>query len=200
MRTFVAIELPEHVRRQLEAEQRRLGRMLQEAHLTQLVRWTAGQNLHLTLRFLGETGVAQQDAVAHGLAALARTEPPFALAPHQLGCFPNWHRPNIIWIDFTGATEALGRLQRHVEQTARSAGFPAEERPFTPHLTLGRVRREIDAHARQQLGEVLQRAQAAHAGASDNGAFPIAAVAFIQSELRPDGPHYTTLADYSLNG
>lgn len=202
MRTFITIALPDTVRRLLEEQQRRLERALQDAQLVNVVRWTATQNLHLTLRFLGETSAEQRDAVDSGLTALLQAQPSFALALHQLGCFPTWRRPNIVWIDFSGAITSLGRLQHQVEQAVTSAGFPAEDRPFAPHLTIGRVRKDAGTHERQQLGEVLQREQARSASllTTQTAQFTVAEVPFMQSDLRPSGPVYTLLASYSLKG
>ena len=202
VRTFVAIELPDAVRRLLEDQQRRLEHALQDAQLAHVVRWTAAPNLHLTLRFLGETSATQRDAVDRGLTALLQAQGAFPLALRQLGCFPNWRRPNIVWIDFSGATATLGRLQQQVEQAAIAAGFAAEERPFTAHLTIGRVRKDAGLRERQQLGEVLQRTQAQIASllAVHTAQFTVAQVALMQSDLRPSGPVYATLVDYSLKG
>jgi 2'-5' RNA ligase len=202
MRTFVAIEMPASVRQVVADVQQRLAHSLAAASMPNLVRWTAPQHLHLTLRFLGETSDAQRLLVERELASRLPVQPACALALHQLGVFPNWRRPNIIWVDFAGATTQLLRVQSAVERAVQAVGFAAEERPFTPHLTIGRVARDAGPPARQQLGERVQREQA-HCAAQLAAAaahFTAEAVAFVQSDLRPSGPIYTTLASYSLKG
>ncbi len=200
MRTFVAVEMPTAVRQVLAEVAQRLARSLADAQLANLVRWTTPQNLHLTLRFLGETSDAQRLSVEHELASRLPAQPACPLALHQLGCFPNWRRPNIIWVDFSGASAELMRVQTAVEGAVQAAGFAAETRPFTPHLTIGRIARDASPSARQQLGEHIQRAQTRCAALLAAVHFTVSAVAFIQSDLRPSGPVYTTLASYSLKG
>ncbi len=202
MRTFIAIEMPAAVRDLLADLQQRLDHTLNDAHAGNRVRWTTAPNLHLTLRFLGETSDSQRSIVERELASRLHLQPAFALGLHQLGCFPNWGRPTIVWGDFTGATGQLASVQALVETAVRVAGFAAEERPFTPHLTIGRVKKDVTAREQQQLGEVLQQAQARSAAlmAAPAAQFTVDAVAFVQSELRPSGPVYTTLTSYSLNG
>jgi 2'-5' RNA ligase len=200
LRTFVAVDMPAAVRQVLVDVQQRVAHSLADAQIANLVRWTAPQNLHLTLRFLGETGDAQQLLVARELAGRLPAQPACALALHQLGCFPNWRRPNIIWVDFAGAIADLLRVQTAVESAVRAAGFGAETRPFTPHLTIGRVARDASPSARQQVGERVQREQTRCAALLAAAHFTADAVAFFQSDLRPSGPVYTALASYSLKG
>lgn len=200
MRTFIAIEIPDAARRLLLELTRRLGRSLDGASIGGCVRWTAAENLHLTLRFLGETSDDQRRAVDSGLASRLAAEPAFSLAFRQIGVFPNWRRPNILWVDFTGGIARLERTQAQVEAAVAHAGFPAEARPFTPHLTIGRVKKDASPAVRQQLGELLQREQAAARLDVPAAQFTVDAVTFVHSDLRPAGPVYTPLARYSLNG
>ena len=202
MRTFIAIDLPDAVKRRLGDVQRQLDHALEELHIARSVRWTTAQNLHLTLRFLGDTTEAQRDAIQRQMTTIARPHATFALALHQLGCFPNWRRPNIVWVDFTGDTALLQRLQGEIEQMVCAAGFPAEGRPFTPHLTIGRVSKDASTQVRAQLGEALQREQVrSTTGFTPRTAqFAVAEIAFMQSELHPSGSVYTRLAGYSLKG
>ena len=202
MRTFIAVDISDAARRLLLDLARRLDRSLDSASIGGCVRWTAPENLHLTLRFLGETSDAQRRAVDGGLASRLAAQPAFVLAVRHLGVFPNWRRPNILWVDFTGGVASLERTQALVEDAVAHAGFPAEERPFTPHLTIGRVKKDASPAVRQKFGELLQREQAATTARLDTPAaqFTVDAVTFVRSDLRPAGPVYTPLARYSLNG
>ena len=127
------------------------------------IRWARPSNLHLTLRFLG-------DRVEHGLLVqidkslrqIASQTSPFVLNARGTGAFPNQDRPRVIWIGLVN--EQLMRLARQVEDAAVEAGFAAEARPYTPHLTIGRtrdlrgwhdVRPILDSHSEHDFGSSL---------------------------------------------
>ena len=173
MRTFIAIELPDDVKRRVIEQQRRLQKQLQEQGLDDCVRWTAPANLHLTLRFLGDTTGSQRVQLEADLAALAAGQTPLALSVHALGCFPNFRRPTIVWLDFQGDLPALLQFQQRVEQLAQAAGFAPEDRAFTPHLTIGRAQKSASSAALQRAGELLrqvsQAASEANIGARGEG-------------------------------
>ncbi len=198
MRTFVAIELPRPIRQRLVARQRWLEQHLSESRAGDVVRWTAAENLHLTLRFLGETSVAQLGTLAAAFTDLAAQTEPLELALHQLGCFPNFRRPSIVWIDLRGMLEALQQLQAAVEIIAQNSGFLPEARPFTPHLTIGRMRRETTPAHLQQAGDVLCGLAAALDDAQPT--FSVTQFVLMQSDLRQAGPIYTPLGVYRFAG
>ena len=198
MRTFVAIELPESVRQRLVARQRWLEQQLIESGAGGVVRWTATDNLHLTLRFLGETSVAQQAALAAAFTSLAMQAMPLEFSLHQLGCFPTFRHPSIVWIDLRGTLEALQQLQTAIETIAQASGFLPEERPFTPHLTIGRARRDTAPATLQQAGSVLHRLAAAPG--AEQPTFTVSQFVLMQSDLRPARPTYTPLGAYRFTG
>jgi len=142
VRAFVAIALPENVQRALATLQQRLSRQLRERKLDEALRWTPVANLHLTLRFLGEIDEAQKEQLAAHLAAVAARHHVFDVSVGELGCFPNCHRPSVVWCGLQGSEGALGALQGEVEAAAQAAGLPAEERRFAPHLATARARRQ----------------------------------------------------------
>lgn len=127
MRLFVAIDLPEEVRQSVADICRGLAG----------VRWLPPEQLHLTLRFVGEADDAVNAAIRKGLAKIASQ--PFPLALSGAGCFPSPRRPRVLWVGLSGG-EPLMQLQQKVETTVVAAGIPAEERPFSPHITLARLR------------------------------------------------------------
>ena len=202
MRTFIAIELPEPVRRRIVQQQRFLTQHLRAARAESVIRWTATDNLHLTLRFLGETDESQRARVNEGLAAAAAQYAPLRLAVNEVGCFPNFRRPNIVWLGFQGDVRGLGQLQGQIEAAVRAAGFIAEERAFTPHLTIGRAQRSASTMDLQRAGETLRQAVAAQPAQAPSPAldFVVDRVVVMQSELRPSGPIYTPLEIYALGG
>ena len=133
MRTFIAIPLPNECQVLLDQMQQSLRASQAE------VRWVAIPSIHLTLKFLGEV----DPSVIQDLTALIRqntkSERRFELRLHGLGCFPNARNPRVIWCGIDGETDSLVRLQHVVESTCAQLGFAPEDRPFRPHLTLGRV-------------------------------------------------------------
>ena len=199
LRTFVAIELPPPARQEVQERQRHLRGALDQEGLGDLMRWTLASNLHLTLRFLGDTSAAQREQIETALAALAAGAPPLRLAVHQLGAFPSLRKPNIVWLDFAGDLPALLPLQGAIEAAAQAAGFAAEERAFAPHLTIARAQKNAAPPLLARAGEAL-RAVAAAAPAAPPALFAVERIYLIRSDLRPAGPVYRPLAVFDLRG
>jgi 2'-5' RNA ligase len=198
MRTFMAVELPVAVRSQVQTLQEQLQSELRRLHIPNCFRWTPVENLHITLRFLGETSPAQCAAIAQGLDKAASGRSPFSLHLRRLGAFPTLRRPNVLWLGIHGDQTALSALQAACEELARSLGFAPEERPFSPHLTLARAQRNADRQALAAAGDVLNElARLSNAPFLDNMAahsgFTVNEVVHMQSELLPAGPVYTLL-------
>lgn len=198
LRTFIAVELPPAVKQQVQATQRRLRQALDREGLGGLMRWTFGDNLHLTLRFLGDTSGAQREQLEKALAALAVTFPPFQLAVQKLGAFPSLRKPNIVWLDFGGDRQVLDPLQLRIEAAAQSLGFDPEDRPFTPHLTIARAQKNTASAALARVGELL-RVEAAQPPPSASF-FRVEQIHLIRSDLLPSGPVYHALASFDLTG
>ena len=189
IRAFLAITLSSDVLTGIGGLQDRLKRELPSG----LVRWVRPEGIHLTLRFLGDTPVEQVDSVAQAAHDASAPHAPFALAVRGTGCFPNPHRPRVIWAGVHEPTGTLARLQRDIERMIQPLGFPPEGRPFRPHLTLGRVRGR-DRGAIQTLGETV-------CGATfPGGQMHVDAVHLIRSELLPGGAVYTRLSSAPLAG
>ncbi|MBT1073898.1 RNA 2',3'-cyclic phosphodiesterase [Geobacter grbiciae] len=127
MRLFVAIDLPDEVKRSVADICRGVPG----------VRWLPPDQLHLTLRFIGEEDDAVAAAIRRGLAEI--TSPPFPLSLQGVGCFPSPRRPRVLWVGLSGGAP-LQQLQQKVEAAVVAAGILAEERPFSPHITLARLR------------------------------------------------------------
>lgn len=201
MRTFIAIALPHTLQRAVVVWQRQLRQQLQMQSLAESVRWTPVEKLHLTLRFLGDTTLHQHTQIEQSLSVLAAGKSAFALTLHALGCFPNFRRPNIVWLDFLGDVAVLASMQQQIERAARQAGFPAEARPFTPHLTIGRASTRAASTDLQHAGAVLRQC-ALEAGQPQQAFAPFTAqqILFMQSELRPDGAVYAVLSTHKFLG
>jgi 2'-5' RNA ligase len=189
VRTFIAIELDEDLRRKLASLQDRLRSQMPPRS----VRWVRPSGIHLTLKFLGDT---PRDQVAEVRAALDRAAgaiTPFTLSVVDLGCFPNPRRPRIVWVGIREATGGLVQLRDAVERFVSPLGFPTERRSFHPHLTLGRVQRRATPAEVRRIGQTVTQTLV---GEVDELA--ISGISYIQSELRPSGAVYTTLHEADL--
>lgn len=194
MRTFIAIELPPPVQQQIGIAQRALAVRVQAAGLGDAVRWTPAEKIHLTLRFLGDTTEEQRTELAATLGAITASHSSFDLRLDGWGCFPNERRPSVIWLGVGEDLAALNALQSRVELAARNAGFEAERRAFSPHLTIGRVQRNADNPTRRQLGQSLQAPDQVAADVT----FTVNRIAHIRSVLKPTGAVYTPLSTHRL--
>jgi 2'-5' RNA ligase len=186
IRAFIAIELSAAVRARLDDLQTRLRAELEPLPL----RWVAAANLHLTLKFLGEAAPTTLKQVEGPLAAAAAQIAPFALGLGGLGAFPSRQRARVVWIGVAGPPE-LAALARSLDEATARLGFPREERPFSPHLTLARVGRDLSREGAAQLAQILTGPVAL--AAAELGTSPAAAVTLFQSDLGPAGPRYTPL-------
>lgn len=187
IRAFIAVNLPP----ELKARMAQLQRELQKMTGGRAVRWTRSEQIHLTLRFLGDVPA---NAVADLHAALQRActgIAPFELSAEGLGCFPNARQPRIIWLGLTGALDALQRLQARVEQETAAWG-QREDREFHAHLTLGRVKPEFARTARPLAESFASRPK------RSVGTWRVAQVDLMQSQLLPTGAEYAVMTSVPL--
>jgi len=180
MRCFVAIELPENVRNRLldlQGKMQSLGRA---------VRWTRPEQLHLTVKFLGEVPDARVPEVCEAAREIAGKYSPFDLELAGTGCFPPRGQVRIIWAGVAQPPTALLDCQRDCEQAFSAMGFERENRAYSPHLTVGRVN---DFAASNRIREALRQYETFSAGR-----FTAKELTVFQSDLRPTGAVYTPLA------
>jgi RNA 2',3'-cyclic 3'-phosphodiesterase len=191
IRAFIAIELPAAVHQKLNDVERQLQVRAGET-ARRAVRWVPGNNIHLTLKFLGDVATDQLPVIARRLEEEAANHSGFELIIGGLGTFPNPRRPRVIWVGCEGSP-GLSELQKAVDLSMQPLGYPGEERPFSPHLTLGRVgdqaRGDEVAQLVRGLGEIkigeLARVQ-------------VEQFHLFKSELRPGGAVYTSLHQFGL--
>ncbi len=188
-RAFVALLLEEPTRAAVTAEIERLR------PFSRAVAWVPPQNLHLTLKFLGEqTDAGLAEAVsALGEAAAGRS--PFALALHGLGAFPGMERPRILWVGVADGALEVCALQSRVEAALDRRGFTRESRPWHAHLTIGRV---FDPRRWQRDTSPALREAIARAAAMGFGTLPVARITLMRSDLGPSGARYSELHSVSL--
>jgi len=184
VRLFIAITIPDEIRREL-------ARFLPELRaIAPEIKWVRAENLHVTLKFLGQTDEAKQAAIERALAAV-RNANTVSLEFRGLGFFPNEKKPRVFWAG-TEASCNLKTLASDVDNTAHKLGFPPENRPFTPHLTLARFE---SPHISRRLSEEIAKNAARSFGTMTAGEFHL-----VESKLRPTGAEYTILHTFRFTG
>jgi 2'-5' RNA ligase len=184
-RAFVAIDLPESVRSALAAAQE----TLKSQGLR--VKWVRPENIHLTLKFLGNIDVAHTDAIVKAMMLAASGCGTIALAPSGIGVFPHVRRPRVIWVGLGGQLDLLKNLQQTLDAHLADVGFPSESRPFKGHLTLGRVKGKMAANHLQAAFDTL--------GKFEFEGFEVNRIILFKSELRPSGAVYTQVKQVNFD-
>ncbi len=187
IRAFIAIELAKEIQSGLE----RVLSLLRPS--TRALRWVPAGNIHLTLKFLGDTPVEKIEELKKALEGEVRHHPPFEIQVGTLGAFPNPHRPRVVWVGVQAPAD-LARLAAGVENATRPLGFPTEERPFSPHLTLGRVSQHAAPDEIRALAELLAKTRV-----DTLGSCGVNQVHLFRSDLRPSGAVYTSLFQANLS-
>jgi len=189
MRCFVAIDLDPTARQALADLSNRMRRRLPAASL----RWVDPQHIHLTVKFLGELKPDESEAVVASLTEGAARVGPADLTLTGLGAFPNAARARVIWVGIQEASGRLSQLHQATEQAMATLGYQRDERAFQPHLTVARVRPDIDRTDREALAAGLRQEQVGELAISR-----MAEVVLFRSDLRPSGAVYTPLARLAL--
>lgn len=182
-RTFICVDLPASVRARAEDLQRRLGVCGAD------VSWVRKENLHLTLKFLGEISRHQLESACAGTKQAAASIKSFQLKFSSTGCFPSERHPKVVWIGLVEVPPALLNLHSCIEHELAQAGFLPEERPFSPHLTIGRVR------SNRNTSRLIERLCA---GGFDSEPFLVRQVVVMKSELKSSGAVYTPIERIEL--
>lgn len=186
MRAFIALNLPKKERQRIH----RAARLLRDAELP--VRWVEPDNLHITLKFLGELRPERLQAVEETLARVAEGTAPFTLNLSGFGAFPTIRRPRVIWLG-VDATPELRCLKQDLEWALSDCGFDAETRAFHPHLTLGRADAGDGAGAFRGLDEVV-------AGMDFHAEVTLHTVDLMRSHLSRAGARYSVVSNAKLVG
>ncbi|HUE98912.1 MAG TPA: RNA 2',3'-cyclic phosphodiesterase [Anaerolineales bacterium] len=189
LRAFIAVEIPREIREAIC----KATAPLQEG-IGSLVRWVPMENMHLTLKFLGDISPANVEMLSQMLHAEADLIHCFDLHLGGLGAFPSLRRPRVIYIGIQ-APAALEALQRGIESAARRLGYGSEERGFSPHLTIGRVKHalRVTATEQQSIRRALEGTRIDAAGTAR-----VDSVHLYKSDLKPTGSVYTRLFSASL--
>ena len=182
LRSFIAIEIPLEIQQNIYEETSNIRK-----EIDGLLRWVPVENMHLTLKFLGDVSPSNVEFLMQMLRNEADHVSGFTLHLAGLGSFPSLKRPRVIYIGIQ-APAALDALHRGIESASRRLGYEPEERSFSPHLTLGRVRQNITAVEQQKIRRCIEGTQVDVLGTAR-----VDSVQLYKSELKPSGSVYTRL-------
>jgi 2'-5' RNA ligase len=188
LRCFVAIDLSPEVRAAVARAQLRIRKAAPGAD----VRWSDPEQFHLTLKFLGAVPEERVPAVSSALEPVAATAAPIALGAAALGAFPSLRRPRVLWAGLTAGVAELAALAASVDGAVAALGFPREARPFSAHLTIGRVR--------SPRGGGALAAAVEGAGAAAFGSWTASELVLYESRLRPAGALHVPVTRHRLRG
>jgi 2'-5' RNA ligase len=183
-RVFCAIDLPPDLKQKLADQVSRLRQAFDVK-----ASWTRADNVHLTIKFLGDVPVANSEKLSHAAARATQSLSPFRLTAEQCGVFPTHGPPRVLWIGITDPGGKLAQLHAQLEEECAIAGFPKEARPFHPHLTIARLRHSMNARS---LG-------AAHRALDFEPAeIAVSELLVIRSELGKHGSTYSVISRHPL--
>ncbi len=187
MRTFIAIDLPQEIKEELA----RLQALLKKSGAD--VKWVTPKNIHLTLKFLGEISEDTCAKIASVIEGVAAKTAPFAISLASLGAFPKIQFPRVIWVALSNGDKETQLLAENLENSLEKLGIPKEERAFSSHITIGRLRSPLN---KDKLIEALKKAESYFSG--KNLGFTADKITLFKSLLGPGGPVYEPLKETSL--
>jgi RNA 2',3'-cyclic 3'-phosphodiesterase len=184
-RIFIAIDLSHGVRKLVADHSARLHKL----HPNLRISWTKPGNLHLTLKFLGNVEITSISEVCQALGRHIAEFPAFNVAISRTGIFPSARRPKVLWLGIDDPSGELHHLAAAIENIASKLGIPREDREFSPHLTIGRIRERATASAlvQQHIETEL-----------DSHKFAVTEVVVYESELSTGGSIYTPMCTVQL--
>jgi len=190
VRSFIAIELPGDLKEGLAQLQAQL-----KLSKPPSVKWVDPYSVHLTLKFLGNIAVGRIPEVTQAIKEATRGLSPFHLEVKGLGVFPNLRRVQVVWVGISGEVDRLGQLQHRIESNLVPLGFTAESRPFTPHLTLARLRDRALPDERERFGQLI-----ASTKFETVYAIKVDSINLMRSQLTREGAIYSRLSSVELRG
>jgi len=183
MRTFIAVDLPEAIKTNIEEVQNPLKKT------DTYVSWVKPKNIHLTLKFLGEVEENKIEDVFYGTEKALKSLKSFSLSLKDLGGFPNLRRPRVIWVGVDKGKDELSVMQKNIEEELLKLGYPKEGRAFSPHLTIGRVKSPRNI---EKLVGLIEKTN------FQTQEVRIDEVVAMRSQLHPQGAIYTPLKKIKL--
>jgi 2'-5' RNA ligase len=189
MRLFVAIDLSYIIRKALSDQ----INIFIESLGTTSVRWVKPSGIHLTLKFLEETPDHKVDQIKDSLGEISSRFSPFMMRIGTFGTFPNSRRPRVLWVGIQEPTGILKQVHQEIELGFQQIGFKAENRPFTPHLTVGRIKKNLSSDALSSLGSKIGDIRIGELGTET-----VEEISLIRSVLRPTGAEYSRLGAFEF--
>ena len=186
IRSFLAIELPKLILKKIEEVQRDLRSTRAD------VRWVNPEKIHLTLKFFGNIEESRIDPIFKSIEEPIRNTPPYSIEVKGVGAFPQLRNPRVIWIGLVNGKEILTSFQKQIETQLEKIGFQTENRPFHPHLTLGRMK---SSRGKEEMVGRMEKHRE-----EEFGDFQVERVILFKSDLKPSGPVYTLLREMKLGG
>lgn len=188
IRSFIAIELPEEVKTGL-------NRLQTELKLPRhnFVKWVATEGIHVTLKFLGNIYPEKVAEITKVMEQASQGSVPFQLEISEVGAFPNLRQPRVLWLGIRGDIDKLVAWQQRIDNGLVPLGFAKETRPFTPHLTLARLREGVSPGDRRDFGELVIKTPV-----EVNFKVNVNSLSLMKSQLLPGGAVYSRLAEVKL--
>ena len=188
VRSFIAIELPDELKRELSHLEAQLKSGSQPG-----IKWVDPYSIHLTLKFLGNIAVDRIEEITKAMDEAAQGIPPFNLEVKNLGVFPNLKRVQVTWVGISGEIDKLNQLQKQIESRLAHLGFAPESRPFTPHLTLARLRDQVSLNERQGFGQLIATTRFESACN-----IKVDTISLMRSQLTREGAIYSRISSVRL--
>ncbi len=187
MRTFIAIELPQEIKDFLSHLQQELKSCGAD------VKWVQPENIHLTLKFLGDVGDEELNKIIEIIEEVAKEKSKFQIRVSSLGAFPKIDSPRVIWIGVDEGDKETKEIAELLEEKIAKLGIPKEDRPFSSHITIGRTKSNLNLH---KLAQELKNKS--ELGGGKIG-FEAVKITLFKSTLTPKGPVYEALKETTLN-
>jgi RNA 2',3'-cyclic 3'-phosphodiesterase len=183
VRAFIAVDLPPDLQERLAQVIHKLKEQMGDVP----VRWVPAENMHLTLKFLGDVSMSNLDVLKDILRGEAVDREQMVISLGTLGAYPKVRRPRVIWVGMEAPAE-LDALQRSIDKQTARVGYARDNRPFAPHITLGRVSRNATPDEVRIIGDVLNTMNIGYLGVARIGA-----VHLYRSDLQSDGAVYSRI-------
>lgn len=186
IRTFIAVEISDPMRRKIARD------MAIMKETAPLIQWAHPENLHLTLKFLGDVKENDLEELFDAVADAVENFEPFTIELRGVGAFPNWRYPRVVWAGTAEGSQEAKELAGEVEAACVGVGYERERRAWRPHLTLGRVKEPGHAQGLPEVAGMMEE--------KSFGLIDVDEVVVFMSSLRRTGPVYSPMARFSLSG